>query len=171
MCYRVYSLLGALLLVTIWPGTGNAQSAGARELTELKALQQNLQKGPGEPSAPIMGEYEEAIVRYKNLQEAISQSVGNYAVDLAQKLQELEEQLAAAAPAAPPETPEPERSVPPPDSAGVAPVEEHPPDAQPEQTTRPEPAAVDDYERLAQDLEHRAASLHALAQQLRAVPR
>ena len=179
----IFGLLGALsLLCTTWHGMGSAQSAGTEELApELKVLLRELQKGPGDapapsvpavspPEAPTMGEYEAALLRYKNLKEMITQSAGNRTAELARQLQELEAQLAAVAKSSPPPPAEPSSALPPPERAGEGPVGGIRPAASPAPVTPPVPPfAADDYDRLAQRLEEQAASLRAMARQLRGV--
>jgi len=177
----IFGLLGALsLLCTTWHGIGYAQPAGTGELApELKTLLQELQKGPGDtpapsapavspPEAPTMGEYEAALLRYKNLKEMITQSAGNRPAELARQLQELEAQLAAIAKSSPPQPAEPSSALLPPERAGEGPLGGSRPASPPAQVAPPVPqGTADDYDRLAQRLEDQAASLRAMARQLR----
>ena len=181
----VCSLLGALsLLCTTLHGIGSAQPAGAGELApELKVLLRELQKGPGDPPAPSapaappptsppMGEYEPALLRYRNLKEITAQSTGNRTAELARQIEELEAQLAALAKSTLLQPAEPASALPPPERTGEGPVEERRPASPPAQVMPPMPQfAADDYDHLAQRLEDQAASLRAVARQLRGVTR
>jgi hypothetical protein len=184
----VCGLLGALsLLCTTLHGLGSAQPAGPGELApDLKVLLQELQKGPGAmpspsapavppPASPPVGEYEPALLRYRNLQEMTAQNAGNRAAELARQLQELEAHLAAIAKASPPQPAEPPSALPPPERASEGSVAGSRLATPPAQVTPPVPqvAADDygDYDRLAQRLEDQAAALRAMARQLRGVAR
>jgi hypothetical protein len=119
-----------------------------------------------------VGEYEPALLRYRNLKEMTTQSAGNRATELARQLQELEAHLAAIAKASPPQPAEPPSALPPPERASAGSVEGSRLATPPAQVTPPVPqVAADDYDRLAQRLEDQAAALRAMARQLRGVSR